>query len=198
MAAIELVRTRRDAESLAILHEAAAGTDLPIAFRAIAALYKTDTPAGIEAIEAGLKSDKWPVRAAALNAIADAAPKETALRIAGGAIVDDNVTVRLTAARLLKRLGQVERATQEYVATLGSSKDSAVLSAAIDLVRLKDRRGLEAIETLCTSANGQTRAGALRAHYDAREVTKALIGGLADERAQNRLIAADVLLQLAI
>ena len=198
LAALELVSKRDDEESIAILNAAATGEDLPVAFRAAAALYRAGKPAPIVAIELGLQADSWTVRASALNAIADASPKQTALRVAGEAITDDNVQVRLAAARVLRRLGEIERARQEFVAALSAEKESARLSAAIDLIRLKDDRGLPAIITLAGSSDARTRAGALRAHAFAKTISRALIDGLADQRGENRLIAADVILQLAL
>lgn len=194
LAAIELVVRRDDDAAYALLAEIAAGPDRSLAFRAAVALHRAGKPPVADVIERGLTATEWTVRAAALNAMADALPRDRALALAGSAIVDPRIEVRLTAARVLRRLGQEARARAEFAAALASPQPSARLSAALDLLRLRDDRGLAVLTELGTSSDDSVRSSALQAHLSIGRLSPAVVAALADDVADNRLIAIELLL----
>ncbi len=175
----------------------AAGEDLFLALRATVALNRRGLGGRTVPIaKRAAQSDSWPVRAAAMNAIAEVASKQHALPIIRAALEDEHVNVRLVAARALLRFKETEAARAAPVAALESSSDAAKVQAAIDLVRMKDERGRAALDELARAASPDTRKQAVRALLHAGEVTDGLVRALADESPEVRIIAADVALTL--
>jgi HEAT repeat protein len=197
LGAVELLAARDDDDARALLSEAAAGADLRLAFAAAAALARAGGEAPADLFERGLADPDWGIRAAALNSLARATPREEALRLAGGAIVDPRVEVRLAAARVLLSLGQRDRARDEFAAALAAEHPPPIrLSAVTALLRLEDERGVAALDALGRAPDAAVRESAARAHLQAGRPTDSLILALADESAGVRIVAAEILLSL--
>ncbi len=171
--------------------------DLFVALRAAVALSKRGHPSlPVEVARRALASDQWTVRAAGLNALAQAGAKTEALPVVRPATSDASVHVRLAAARALLRFGAKDAAVALFVASLNADDDSARVQAAVDLAVLKDPRGVAAIEQLATAPSPHTRLAAVRAHIQLGRPTAGLVGAIADENADVRMAAADVILSL--
>jgi len=197
LAALRLLDRRGGKAAMDDLIVLATSDDLLVALRAAVALAKRgDEARALPIAQRALASDQWPVRAAALNAIAKLAGKAAALPMVRKATADPAIRVRLAAARALIRLGHDDDARPVLVAALGSADEDDRIQAAIDLVRLEDARGLQALTELARATAPATRIQAVRALLQAVQPTDALVAALADESAEVRLVAADVALTL--
>src|SRR5690606_23376605 len=135
----------------------------------------------------GLEHGDWAVRVAALASLPTAVAREDALRLAGAAVADTRVEVRLAAARVLARLGLSERARAEFTAALSDRSPAVRLSAATDLVRLADERGVSVLDELARDPDAETRLAAVRAHRLTGRITEGLVLAFADPTAGVRL-----------
>jgi HEAT repeat protein len=131
-----------------------------------------------------------------MNAIAQVAGKDDGLPVVRATIDDEAVHVRLSAARALIRFGAPDEALPVLAAALADDSDSARVQAAIDLIRLEDARGTTALDSLVRSPSPDTREQAVRAMIQLREPTDGLVAALADENAEVRIAAADVILTI--
>jgi HEAT repeat protein len=175
----------------------ATGDDLFLALRAAVALAKRgDAERTLRIARRALASKQWTVRAAALNAIAEVADKKTALPLIRAAVADESVRVRLAAGRALVRFGDKAAAGPVFAEALGAPTDGVRIQAAVDLVRLEDARGREALAELARATSPATRVQAVRALHQIGAPSDALVNALADESAEVRIVAADVLLTL--
>jgi HEAT repeat protein len=194
LAAVTLLA--RSKEGLAVLDGLLTSTDTFVALRAAVAIRKSGGPASTDTIERGLNDPSWSVRAAAVNAVAEVARAEDALRMLGVALNDDRMEVRLAAARVLMRLGHSGRAAQTFYTALEDPNEWSRVQAAIDLMRMDDSGGIDALATLATSKNPATRQAAVGAHRYADNVTLPLVTALGDTDGGVRVEAASTLLWL--
>jgi hypothetical protein len=130
------------------------------------------------------------VRAAALNAAQVIAGKGPARERAEKALADEHLGVRLAAARLL---GDDPRALAVLVEALGQA--DVALTAAIDLARRGDPRGLDALDRL-VEAGGEppARRAAADAYLQARRASVGVVVALADDDPVVRIAAAEAIL----
>jgi len=174
----------------------ASSDDLYIALRAAVLLGKAGGDPPTDNLERSLRSTKWGVRAAALNALAEIVSEQRALELVSDALVDERMEVRLIAARVLVRLGRPGRAMQTFQSALESPDERLRLKAAAQLLRIDDDQGSKALGDLTKSSNVATRRSAAGAFAQADNVTLTLVGILADEAAEVRIAAAAALLGL--
>jgi HEAT repeat protein len=197
LAALQLLADRGGDPASDDLKVVAAGDDLFMALRATVLLAKRGFDGNTLAVaRRALAAESWSVRAAAMNAIAQVAGKDDGLPVVRATIDDEAVHVRLSAARALIRFGAPDEALPVLAAALADDSDSARVQAAIDLIRLEDARGTTALDSLVRSPSPDTREQAVRAMIQLREPTDGLVAALADENAEVRIAAADVILTI--
>jgi HEAT repeat protein len=143
------------------------------------------------ALECASGSPDWTVRAAALNASQSVMKKDAWRRFAHMKLDDDDLRVRLAAARLL---GDDAAALAIFTEALG--QDDTRLGAAIDLARIEDPRGLTTLGELVVSPDPATRRGAAAGYQQAHHVDGGLVPALADDDPLVRIIAAASILAL--
>jgi len=178
------------------LERLASSDDLFVALRAAVALHKAGGPSRLAPVERALAAEPWGVRVAAIAALLELADGRTARERLVPLLRDERAEVRIAAARALLGFGPDEHAAGVLVAELGSDNESVRLSAAIELARLRDARGVQALAQLIRSAEPSTRSAAVRAHLQAQRITPELVAALADVSGEVRLDAAETLLQL--
>jgi HEAT repeat protein len=194
-AAVDALARNDSPEATAALDRLATSDDRDTALAATAARLRRDAPpaAVLAVLERAMAGASWPARVAALNA-AHAAPRQVALSMAGRGIADPRAEVRLAAARLLRHLGQEQRARRELVAALARPDAMLRLDAAVDLCRFGDDRCLAPLDRLARSSSAEIRTAAVHSHAAARRITAGLVAALADTRPELRLAAAEVIL----
>ncbi len=160
-----------------------------------AAITTGDPALALKALERAAAAEKWTIRAGAANMAARAADRTRAAAIAKRLAGDPEPGVRLAAARALASTGEQAAAIELFAAAL--TGDSA-LSAATDLARLGDARGLELLDRTVRDAAAapDARAAAAAAHVTGRRVTPGLVAALADPNAIVRVEAAAALVAL--
>ena len=167
------------------------GADLALATHAARALARELPVESAAALDRALADAEWTIRAGALNASQSVVGKDGARRRANAALSDPELEVRLAAARLL---GDAPEAIDVLVA--GLADPGARLSAAIDLARLGDERGLAALAELVGAAEPGVRRAAASGYGIARKADVGLVPALADEDPLVRITAAEVILDI--
>jgi HEAT repeat protein len=191
LAAIELLVAGKQINVLAQL---ANDPDPMIASEAAIAAH--DPQLAATALERAVTAERWTIRAGAANIAVRAVGKEAAQAIARRLIEDPEPGVRLAAARLLASTGDRPAAVAVFAAMLdGDSK----LSAATDLARFGDARGLKALDAAVRDLPGgpDQRAAAAAAHTTAHRITPGLVAALADPNGVVRVEAAAAIVALA-
>ena len=149
------------------------------------------------AIDRGVASEGWTLRAGAANMAQRALGKDGAVALARQLLADAELGVRLAAARVLAHAGDKPAATTVFVEALGVP--DFALQAAGDLAELGDARGLAALATMVRDPqrSADQRAAAAAAHRAAHKVTPGLVAALADPSGVVRVEAAAALVMLA-
>jgi len=195
LAAIEYLESRGGDLGAGHLVRAAASPNSLVAIRATIALAKLGRGIDASLFDRMLADKAWTVRASALNALARALPAKTARKLAGGALTDARIDVRLAAARALISLGARKLATAELRAALSNPSGRARLDAAADLARLGDKDGIAMLESLATHRDIDLRAAAIPLQRFAPFPSAGLVRALADDSARLRLMAAELVLE---
>ena len=133
----------------------------------------------------------WTVRAASLNASQAVMKKDAWRRFAHMKLDDDDLRVRLAAARLLD-----DDAAAIAIFTEALGNDDTRLGAAIDLARLEDPRGLATLGELVVSPDPATRRGAAAGYQQAHHLDGGLVPALADDDPLIRILAAGAILAM--
>jgi len=178
------------------LNEVARSMDMMVAFRAAVVVRRSGGAPAVELMQQGMASKEWTIRASALNALDKVVSRDRAMTMAIAALGDSQVQVKLSAARLLMRLGNKRRAKSALLAVARGDNLAAAVDASIDLIRLGDGVGIATLQKGAASTDGDLRRRAIRAHQITRVLTTSLVTSLADERIENRIIAAEILLAL--
>jgi len=192
LAGVALLAAAKDTARLQAL---LGGDDLVIAVQAAAALHGDDPTGATRAIDAALASDQPVIRAAAINLMEVALGKDAALERGRARLVDADVVPRLAAARLVGYL----RYAAEAIPVLAAALDGPErLSAAADLIKLGDDRGVEVLSAaVLDGAKPSDRLRAVSMHGSAHRITPGLVAALADASGQVRVVAAYELTKLA-
>ncbi len=167
-----------------------------LAMRAAVILYKNDGVAQNQAIAKAFASPDWSSRAAALNTAAEVMSEADAAALAKQGLADVHEDVRIAAARLLIRLGDVDAGRKALARALGSNQLAPRLAAATELARMGDAAAIALLGQLARSGNAEQRQAALGAHKTAKVLSDGLVAALGDENIDVRLAAADALLFL--
>jgi HEAT repeat protein len=167
-----------------------------VALAAALAMKPARTDLAGKAVERAVAAEEPTTRAGAANYLIAALGKPGALPVAQKLAADPDVSVRLSAARVLARAGDKDGATAVFVAALAT--DHAVQAAA-DLAALGDARGLDELAKLVhdPARTPEARADAAAAHRTAHHVTAGLVAALADPSGAVRVEAAATLAALA-
>jgi HEAT repeat protein len=191
LAGIELLRAGKHTAELTALTDDA---DPLVALEAAIAV--ADPALARKSLDRAAASDRWTTRAGAANTAVRAVDRTTAAAVARRLAADPELSVRLAAARTLASTGDTAAAIELFAAALAT--DSA-LSAATDLARLGDDRGVKLLESAVrdAAAGPDRRASAASAHVTARRITPGLVAALADPSAVVRVEAAAALVALA-
>ena len=172
-----------------------AGDDPILAVHAAGALAGADPAGAARAIDAALASSDAQARIGAINLMQAAIGEAAAVDRARVLLADGDVAVRLAAARLLAYAKHVEEATPVFVAALDSDER---LSAAADLAKLGDERGITILSSAILDANkASDRAKAALMHGSGHRITPGLVAALADASGQVRVIAAYQLISIS-
>jgi HEAT repeat protein len=179
-----------------LLLEQARSSDFFVALRAAVTVRKTGGEVPVQTLQLALKHRSWPIRVAALNALAEATSDKVALALIEHSLTDERIEVRLAAARVLHRFGSVGRAAEIAAAALETPRDAPRIQAAIDLLRMHDDRGRAALMRLSRSPSASTRRQIASAHRYMANPTLPLVAALGDSAAEVRVEAAATLLWL--
>jgi HEAT repeat protein len=192
LAGIELLVAAKRTDELTQL--AQSDPDPMVAAEAAIAIKRADLAQ--TALDKAITAERWTIRAGALNTALRALDKTATIAFAKKLVADPEVGVRLAAARTLASAGDSAEAMPILAEALTS--DSRV-SAATDLARLGDERGLQALSdaTRDGKATPDQRASAAEAHGTARRVTPGLVAALADANGVVRVEAAAVIVGIA-
>lgn len=190
VAALEVASRKLGSAGRQILLKASRDSDTSLALRA--AVLIGPGPGWQSLIDRALASERWTDRAAAAGAAVETLGRQGALVIAGRAIIDPRLEVRLATARLLLRLGQRDRAIAELARAASATPPH--IGAATELARLGDPRGLRALERAAASKDRAARAAAIAAHRTAGHISDPLVAALADDLPKLRLAAAAAIL----
>jgi HEAT repeat protein len=192
LAGIELLQAAKRSDTLAQLAQSDA--DPMVAAEAAIAIKRKDLAQA--ALDKAASAERWTIRAGAINTALRALDKPAAAAFARKLIADPDVGVRLAAARVMIAAGDQVGALGVLEQALAT--ESAV-SAATDLARIGDKRGLDTLSnaTRDAKATPDQRAQAASAHATARRVTPGLVAALADANGVVRVEAAAVLVELA-
>lgn len=166
------------------------GADLVIAAHAARELARDLPTEAAAALDRALADADWTIRAGALNLAQAVVGKDGMRRRAAGALDDQELAVRLAAARLL---GDASRATAIFAEALGDA--SLRIGAAIDLARLGDPRGLDTLDQLVT--DDSTALAAASGYAAARRLAGGVVTALASPNPAVRLAAAESILRVA-
>ncbi len=194
LAAIALLDKFGEDTSVQKLRALATPGDFPTALSAAAALFQRNKADMSELLSAALQSPDWETRASALNAATRCAPRHYALEMAILASADTHVQVSLTAARLLRRLGEDTRASATFQRVLRSEILADKLSAAADLAIIGDANAMQLLSSLSMSGSTDERIAAIDVQRASRVVSEGLLASLTDPALEIRLAAADALL----
>ncbi|MDQ3335104.1 MAG: HEAT repeat domain-containing protein [Myxococcota bacterium] len=192
LAGVELLVTAKRTDELTQI--AQSDPDPMVAAEAAIAVKRKDLAQA--ALDKAATAERWTIRAGAANTAVRALDKSASVAFARKLMTDTEVGVRLAAARALMASGDKAAAMAIFEQAL--TTDSAV-SAATDLARAGDKRGLDALSnaTRDAKATPDQRAQAAAAHSTARRVTPGLVAALADANGVVRAEAAAVLVALA-
>ena len=181
---------------LNILRELARASDSFVALRASIALRKLGEQIPMHTLQLALAHSQWSVRVAALNAIAELLSERDAIAMIDNVVSDNRAEVRLAAARVLLRFGRTAKARAILVAALEDSRDGPRVQAAIDLVRMHDDAGRDALTKLSASRSVETRRQAALGHQYTDNPNLPLVRAMGDSAAEVRVAAAATLLAL--
>jgi HEAT repeat protein len=192
LAGIELLQAAKRSDELTQLAQRDA--DPMVAAEAAIAVKRTDLAQA--ALDKAATAERWTIRAGAANTAVRALGKGNAAAFARKLMTDPEVGVRLAAARALIATGDKAAAIAILEQALATE---SVVSAATDLARLGDKRGIDALSnaTRDAKATPDQRAQAASSHATARRVTPGLVAALADANGVVRVEAAAVLVTLA-
>ena len=192
LAGIELLVAAKRTDELTQIAQSDA--DPMVAAEAAIAVKRTDLAQA--ALDKAATAERWTIRAGAANTAVRALDKSAAITFARKLMTDPEVGVRLAAGRAMLAVGDKPGAIAIFEQALAT--DSAV-SAATDLARIGDKRGLDTLSnaTRDAKATPDQRAQAAVAHATARRVTPGLVAALADANGVVRVEAAAVLVGLA-
>lgn len=195
LAALDIVTQwpKRHRDTLSRL---ARSPDAFVSLRASVALQKRGDTVPIQPLQLALAHAQWSVRVAALNAIAELLSEREAIGMLKPLVIDQRVEVRLAAARVLMRFGRTSRARAILVSALDDARDEPRVQAAIDLLRMNDQAGREALIRLSASPSVATRRQAARAHRYTDNPDLPLVRAMGDTAAVVRITAAATLLEL--
>ena len=170
--------------------------DAIVAVQAAAALKGADLAGATRAIDAALARSESAVRVGAVNLMEAALGKGESVRRAHVLLADPDLAVRLAAARVL---AYQKAHPAEAVAVFAAALDGAErLSAAADLARLSDPRGVATLSAALLSAKRPIdRVRAATMHGSAHRITPGLVAALADPSGQVRVVAAFYLIKIA-
>lgn len=185
LAALEVVADHGAEESL----EAPVVTKDPyLALRAGVILARRgETAPGARAIDVAGRAADWPLRAAALNALADVGPKR-AVEFAAVFDKDPVAEVRLAAARALARLGDAARAQTMLRALLDGP---TALDAALELARMGASGGAEAVRARWDAGDAPARLTIVREAGALPGTDAILLDGARDPSPLVRVAAAE-------
>jgi len=191
LAGVEVLRGAKRTAELAALAE---DPEPMVALEA--AIAAADPALAQKALDRAVAAEVWTTRAGAANLAVRAVDRAHAQAIAKRLAGDPEVAVRLAAARMLASAGDRPGAIELLAAALATD---AALSAATDLARFGDARGVKALEAAVRDAahGPDPRAAAASAHAAARVITPGLVAALADASAVVRVEAAAALVSLA-
>jgi len=193
LAGIELLAAAHRDDELAAL----ADDDNPlVGVTAAIAVRKTHPGLGQKPLERALTSPEWTVRAGAVNLAVSALGREAGLAYAQRLAKDNELAVRLAAARVLAHTGDEAGARAIFSAALESPE---AIQAAADLGALGDATGLAALSADVRNSRNtpEQRSEAAMAHRIAHHVTPGLVAALADPNGLVRVEAAATLGALA-
>lgn len=196
ISAIALLDKYGGKEVIATLSRLSQSEDTTIALRAATALYRRDKRDMGEVFAKALASANWMTRSAALNTVASASSRNTALDLGGRGLSDRRIEVQLTAARVLLRLGVTGPALKLMREALHADQLTPRLQAATDLARRGEQEAIDLLSRMASIGPQQQREAAIAAHRSAGVVTQGLVAGLGNSNISIRLSAADVLLQM--
>ncbi len=193
IAAIELLAAANRPDRLRQIAETE--PDPMVAVEAAIALH--DQQLARRALDKAIAAEGWTIRAGAANVCARAVGKVGALAIARTLIADQELGVRLAAARVLAHGGDKPTAASVFVEALAAPDFE--LQAASDLAEQGDPRGVEALDAAVHDATRtvEQRAAAASAHRGAHVVTAGLVAALADPSGIVRVEAAATIAMLA-
>ena len=191
LAGVEVLRALKAAAELTALAE---DPDPMVALEA--AIAAVNPALAQRALERAAAAPQWTIRAGAANMAARAVDRTHAVLVAKRLAGDPQLGVRLAAARSLASAGDRAAALELFAAALATDP---TVSAATDLARLGDERGVRALEAAVRDpAHGaDRRAAAAAAHVTARHITPGLVAALADASGVVRVEAAAALVALA-
>lgn len=195
IAAVALLDKYGGNDAMPRLSGIVASDDTPVALRAATALYRRDQRDMAALFSRAYASPDWMTRSAALNTVASASSREAALALGGRGISDARLEVRLTAARMLLRLGIEEKPLQTMRSALAADQLSPRLLAATDLARRGEADAIALLSRMASIGPQQQREAAIAAHRSAGVVSDGLVAALGSTNISVRLAAADVLLQ---
>lgn len=192
LAGIELLAAAKSFNTLTMI----AQSDPDPMVAAEAAIALKNQGLALAALEKAAAAERWTIRAGAMNTAVRALGNKGAATLARKLMTDSEVGVRLAAARALLAAG--DKAAAIAILEQALTTDSAV-SAATDLARAGDKRGLDTLSaaTLDAKATPDQRAQAASSHAIARRVTPGLVAALADANGVVRVEAAAVLVMIA-
>jgi HEAT repeat protein len=171
------------------------GDDPVIAVQAAAALEGADPAGAAQAVDAALARSESAVRVGAVNLMEAALGKAAAFERAHRLLADADLAVRLAAARVLAYQKHAAEAIPVFAAALDGTER---LSAAADLARLGDARGVATLSAALQSAKRPAdRVRAAQMHGSAHRITPGLVAALADQSGQVRVVAAYYLIKIA-
>jgi|GEM_PF-1492153 len=207
LAAVALIGRRGGPDDTSLLVELGDGKDGFVAARAAVALaQRGEVDRGFRIARRLVDSTEWSVRAAALNALSELRNREAAAQTARPLLGDGDLRVALAAARAMLAADHRADAVGVFRAAAAVEDESVRLQAAVDLVRVGERRGIEVLEALGQSNDPSIRKGAVRAHARVRDadyrdlpdpaLAPGLVNGLADTSAEVRVAAAATLLDV--
>ena len=196
VAAVALLGKYGGDSAQAQLQTLAESSDFPVALRAATALFKRSGLDQLAVVQRAYASADWMTRSTALNTVASATTRDSALAFAGRGMADTRLEVRLTAARLLLKLGVVEPALKAFREALGADQLSPRLIAATDLARRDDPDAINLLSRMAQTGPRKQREAAFAAHRAAGIVTTGLVAGLGDTNIEVRLTAADMVVSL--
>lgn len=194
LAGLALLEKFSEPDAVARARELVASKNVGLAMRSAVILHKHEGTPQNAVIANAFASADWASRSAAMNTAAEVMSDVDAMAIAKRGLADVHEDVRIAAARLLIRLGDVEQGRSALTAALASNQLGPRLAAATELARLDDANAIALLGQLARSGNADQRKAALAAHKAAQVLSDGLVAALGDENIDVRLAAADALL----